>query len=346
MVAHRQLDERAVAAKLDAPVTAAVLDRVRGELAEHQGERGRALGCEHDGRERAGLERPVERASQHPAQPPHEVGAVDVFVATRGQQVVHLGDREHAADRVAQRALGIDSAAGREPQERRDRLQVVLDAVMDFAREQPAHRATQRPRARSPACAAAASASSCSRALNAPGRDRQATSAPWAAAPGGQRHGQAAVLGERRQRGQLAELVVRRAVLAAPEGDLAARAARARDGERADLGVERAGGRLDQGRERVVELDRCPCRPRNRLERLQLAHTATQRNDLGLVIHAPAGSVDALTGQVVEPRVGHLRPPAASGRGWATAAAAWCAAACRSRAADGRPCADCRERRP
>jgi hypothetical protein len=275
VVAHRHLHEGAVTAKLDTPVTAAVLDRVGGELAEHQGERGRALGREHDGRERAGLERPVERASQHPAQSPHEVGAVHVLVATRGQKVVHLGDREHAADRVAQRALRIDSAAGREAQERRDRLQVVLDAVMDFAREQPAHRAASTRehgggvrgrRLRQLLLAGAEGARP-----RSPGDERAVTAASC-----GQRHGQAAVLGEGRQRGELAELVVRRALLAAPEGDLAPRAARARDGERADLGLERAGGRLHEGRERVVEARSGPRRPRNRLERLQLAHTAAR----------------------------------------------------------------------
>ena len=53
---------------------------------------------------------------------------------------MHGGDREDPVDRVVERAPRVDLVAARlQPQERRDRLQVVLDAVVDLLGEHAAH---------------------------------------------------------------------------------------------------------------------------------------------------------------------------------------------------------------
>ena len=78
---------------------------------------------------------------EHRAQPVDQLGEVDVLVALLGQHLVHGGDREDPVDGVLERLRAGRrlSARGLQAQERGDRLQVVLDAVVDLLGEHAAH---------------------------------------------------------------------------------------------------------------------------------------------------------------------------------------------------------------
>ena len=123
-------------------VGAAVLERVREQLAEDERERRGALAGELDRLELGGdllaRRRAPGRASREAGR---ELGEIDDVPAVLGQLLVHRGDREDPVDRVAERLLRVDALGPRlEPQERGDRLQVVLDPVVDLLGEHAAQR--------------------------------------------------------------------------------------------------------------------------------------------------------------------------------------------------------------
>jgi hypothetical protein len=77
---------------------------------------------------------------EHPTQPVEELGEIDVVVALLGQHLVYRGDGKHAVDGVVERLARIDPLGARlEPQQRRHRLEVVLDAMVDLLGEHAAH---------------------------------------------------------------------------------------------------------------------------------------------------------------------------------------------------------------
>ena len=121
-------------------VAAAVLEGVGVQLAEDQCHRRRRLARHLDRLQHRVGRLGTEAVSEHRGQAADEVGQVDLAGAARGQQVVHLGDRQHAVDGVFERA-GRVAAAGAQPQQRGDRLEVVLDAVVDLLGDQLAHHA-------------------------------------------------------------------------------------------------------------------------------------------------------------------------------------------------------------
>ena len=81
-----------------------------------------------------------EPLHEHRAQPVDELAEIDVVLAMLRQHLVDRRDREDPVDRVVQRLLRVDVLRARlQPQQRGDRLQVVLDAVVDLLREHAAH---------------------------------------------------------------------------------------------------------------------------------------------------------------------------------------------------------------
>ena len=116
----------------------AVLEGVGDELGHHQDQRRR-----HHRREHA---RPALPVQLHPGARPDEVVHhrhhagehlvdVDPLVDRRRQRLVDQRDRRHPAHRLRQRRAGllVAGAAGLQAQQGRDRLQVVLHAVVDLA---------------------------------------------------------------------------------------------------------------------------------------------------------------------------------------------------------------------
>ena len=141
VVGDREHDVAVALRERDRDVVAAVLERVLEELGEDERERGRALPRERD---RLELGRHVlprdEPLHEHRAQPIDELAEVDVVLAVLGEHLVHRGDGEDPVDRVVERLARVDVVRARlQAQERRDRLQVVLHAVVDLLREHAAH---------------------------------------------------------------------------------------------------------------------------------------------------------------------------------------------------------------
>ena len=78
---------------------------------------------------------------EHRAQLVDEEVELDVVLPVLGQDLVHGRDREDPVDGVAERLLRVDIRRPRlQPQQRGDRLQVVLDAVVDLLGEHAAQR--------------------------------------------------------------------------------------------------------------------------------------------------------------------------------------------------------------
>ncbi len=75
------------------------------------------------------------------AQPPEQIGEINVVVAALGQQFVHRGNREDAVHGIFECLLRVDHAVGArlESQQRRNGLKVVLDAVVDLLGEHAPH---------------------------------------------------------------------------------------------------------------------------------------------------------------------------------------------------------------
>ena len=141
VVGDRERDVAVSLRELDAHRRAAVLERVLEELREHEGERGRPLAGERDRLERRlDLLPGDEPLDEHRAQPVDQLAQVDVVVAVLRQHLVHRRDRQDPVDRVGERLARIHVVRARlQPQERGDRLEVVLDAVMDLLGEHAAH---------------------------------------------------------------------------------------------------------------------------------------------------------------------------------------------------------------
>ena len=91
---------------------AAVLERVREQLAEDERERRRALAGELDplelGRDLLPADEPLD---EHRPQPVEQLGEVDVLVPLLGQLLVDGGDREDPVDGVAERLPGSTPSA-------------------------------------------------------------------------------------------------------------------------------------------------------------------------------------------------------------------------------------------
>ena len=141
LVAHLHLHAARPLVEPHGDLTATVLERIRVELAEYEGDGRRDVTSHLNGLELRVGGRRAEPVAEHRRQPPHQVCEVDVALAARGRQVVHLGDREDAIDGVCERPLRVARARRAQPQQRRHRLQVVLDAVVDLLGHDPAHHA-------------------------------------------------------------------------------------------------------------------------------------------------------------------------------------------------------------
>src|SRR5437588_451023 len=99
--------------------------------------RGRALAGE---RHRFEVRRDVatggEPLHEHRAQAVEEIRELDVLVALLGEDLVHGGNGEDAVDGMLERLARVHALGARlQTQERRDRLEVVLHAVMDLVPE-------------------------------------------------------------------------------------------------------------------------------------------------------------------------------------------------------------------
>ena len=116
-----------------------VVDRVLQQLGEHDGQR---RGDRR--RQRAGVARDLEvdravgrdtRLLHHPHQRPQDLDERHVLARLARQRLVHEGDRADAPHRLLDRRLGLGGleAPALQPQQRRDRLQVVLHPVVDLA---------------------------------------------------------------------------------------------------------------------------------------------------------------------------------------------------------------------
>ena len=119
-----------------------MLERVAEQLREDERERGRAVaGEQHLLERRPHLPAGADALHEHPPQPVEQVGEVDVVLALLGQHLVHRRDREDAVHRVLERLARVDvvGVARLQAQQRRDGLQVVLDAVVDLLGEHAAH---------------------------------------------------------------------------------------------------------------------------------------------------------------------------------------------------------------
>ena len=82
----------------------------------------------------------AEPLHEHRPQPVEQLAEVDVVVAPLGQHLVDGRDGEDPVDRVLERLARVDAVGPRlQPQQRGDRLQVVLDAVVDLLGEHAAH---------------------------------------------------------------------------------------------------------------------------------------------------------------------------------------------------------------
>ena len=141
VVGDREHDLAVPLRERDRDVVAAVLERVLEELGEDERERGRALAGERDGLELRGHVLPGdEPLHEHRAQPVDELAEVDVVLAMLGEHLVDGRDREDPVHRVVQRLPRVDVVGPRlQAEERGDRLQVVLDAVVDLLGEHAAH---------------------------------------------------------------------------------------------------------------------------------------------------------------------------------------------------------------
>ena len=141
VVRDRQDDVSVALRERDRDVLAAVLERVLEELGEDERERRRALARE---RHRLELGRDVlpgdEPLHEHRAQAVDELAEVDVVLAMLGEHLVHGRDREDPVDGVVERLPRVDVLRARlQAEQRRDRLEVVLHAVVDLLREDAAH---------------------------------------------------------------------------------------------------------------------------------------------------------------------------------------------------------------
>ena len=126
----------------DADVMPAVLERIAEQLGEDERQSGGAIPCQAHrlelGRHLAARPDPLH---EHRPEPVEELREIDVLVPLLGQHLVDGRDREDPVDRVHQRLPRIDvlGIARLQPQQRRDRLQVVLDAMVDLLGEHTAH---------------------------------------------------------------------------------------------------------------------------------------------------------------------------------------------------------------
>ena len=118
-----------------------MLERVLQQLGEDERERGRA-----GARERHRLESCLDVAAgaetlhEHRAEAVDQLREVDVLLPLLGERLVHGGDGEDPVDRMLERLARVDALRVRlQAQERGDRLQVVLDAVVDLLGEDAAH---------------------------------------------------------------------------------------------------------------------------------------------------------------------------------------------------------------
>ena len=143
VVGDREHDRAVAQRELDAHRVAAVLERVLEQLAEDERERRRTVAGERDLLE-LGLDvlARADALHEHRAQPLDQLAELDVVLAPLGQHLVHGGDREDPVDRVVERLPRVDHhvrAARLQAEQRGDRLQVVLDAVVDLLGEHAAH---------------------------------------------------------------------------------------------------------------------------------------------------------------------------------------------------------------
>ena len=82
-----------------------------------------------------------ETLDEHRAQPLEQLGQVDGILPVLRQHLVHRGDGEDPVDRVSERLARIDALGARlQPEQRRDGLEVVLDAVVDLLGQDAAQR--------------------------------------------------------------------------------------------------------------------------------------------------------------------------------------------------------------
>ncbi len=141
VVRDRQHDASASLGERDRDVVAPVLERVLEELGEDERERSRALpGHGHWLERRRHVLLRNEALDEHRAQSVHELSKIDVVLPMLGEHLVHRRDREDAVDRVLQRLARIDVIGTRlEPEQGGDRLQVVLDPVVDLLGEDATH---------------------------------------------------------------------------------------------------------------------------------------------------------------------------------------------------------------
>ncbi len=141
VVGDRQHDLAVPPRKSDRHRRSAVLEGVLEELGEDERERGRLLARERHGREARGHLLPGDEAlDEHRPQPVDELAEVDVVLAVLGQHLVHCGDGEDPVDRVLERLVRVDVLRTcLQAEERGDRLEVVLDAVVDLLGEDTAH---------------------------------------------------------------------------------------------------------------------------------------------------------------------------------------------------------------
>ena len=144
VVDHRQVERLVVVVEPDEHRPAArtlgeaVIDGVLEQLGEHDRQRRRdrgrdptavTLDREHD--------RPVRRLQPFFGQPEQRADDLDerhVVARLARKRLVDERDRANPTDRLAdgRDRLGVRQAAGLQPQQRRDRLEVVLDAVVDL----------------------------------------------------------------------------------------------------------------------------------------------------------------------------------------------------------------------
>ena len=145
VVGDREHDLAVPPRELDPDAIAAVLERVLQQLGEDQCERRRAGARQRDRLElRRHLLAAADTLDEHRPQPVDQVGELDVLVAPLGEQLVHGGDRQDPIHRVLERLARVDRVRGPRLQtkQRRDRLQVVLHAMVDLLRE---HASQHRP---------------------------------------------------------------------------------------------------------------------------------------------------------------------------------------------------------
>ena len=104
----------------------------------------RAPGQRHRLERRDDILAAADALHEHRAQPADQIREIDVLLALLGEQLVHRRDGEDAVDGVLERLARIDRVrrARLQPQQRRDRLQVVLDPVVDLLSQHAAQHRT------------------------------------------------------------------------------------------------------------------------------------------------------------------------------------------------------------